>query len=110
VPGADSTYTNGGLGTKRGQDDLAWNAHIGQSAVSRSALAQGAVTSEEILYPSYTLDKPIVHFFPKEFRNEFEEGELTTLQKELILHARQLSGDDLRKLIAQVKAVADPRK
>ena len=54
----------------------------------------------------YTLNKSTIYFFPK----EFGEDELTALEKELILQARQLSRDDLRKLIAQAKALAGFKK
>jgi transcriptional regulator with XRE-family HTH domain len=93
---------------KMSQGELAENAHFRQSSISKIESGIRAATSQEILYLSYALHKPLMYFFPEEFREEFEEEELTTLQKELILHACQLSRDDLRNLIAQVRAVADP--
>lgn len=35
------------------------------------------------------------------------EDELSILEQELLMHARKLSTDDLKKLIALVKALAD---
>ena len=51
--------------------------------------------------------KPILYFFPEEFREDIGEDELTTLQQELIMQARRLSRDDLQKLTAQARAVAE---
>ena len=96
--------------TQMTQAELAERAHFRQSSISKIESGARAVTSEEILYLSYALHKPILYFFPEEFREEFDEEDLTTLQKELIVYARQLSRDDLRKLVAQVKAVADLHK
>jgi len=59
---------------------------------------------------SHALDKPILYFFPEEFREDLAEDELTSLQQELIMQARRLSRDDLRKLVAQARAVAELRK
>lgn len=95
---------------KMSQGELAENAHFRQSSISKIESGVRAVTSEEILYLSYALHKPIPYFFPEEFREEFEEEELSPLQKELIIQARKLSRDDLRKLIAQAKALADFRR
>ena len=98
------------LQKKMSQADLAENAYLRQSSVSKIEAGTKEVTSEEILYLSYALEKPIMYFFPEEFSEEFGEDELTTLEKELILQARQLSRDDLRKLIAQAKALAEFKK
>jgi len=41
----------------------------------------------------------------RQFIEEFGEDELITLEKEFILQTKQLSRDDLRKLIAQERAI-----
>ena len=98
------------LEAKMSQAELAEKAYFRQSSVSKIEAGTKEVTSEEILYLSYALNKPIMYFFPEEFTEEFGEDEFTTLEKELILQARQLSRDDLRKLIAQAKALAEFKK
>jgi hypothetical protein len=65
---------------------------------------------EEILYLSYALDKPIGYFFPSEFTDGPSKDELSALEKELLLQTRKLSKDDMRKLIAQARALAEFKK
>jgi transcriptional regulator with XRE-family HTH domain len=97
------------------QSDLADKAYLKQSSVSRIEVGTRAVSAEEILYLSIALDKPMGYFFPKEFTEEFAEtkgigkDELSELEKEMLIHARQLSPDDLEKLIAQARALAEFR-
>ena len=42
-----------------------------------------------------------------EFSEKLGEDELSVLEKELLIQVRQLSRDDLRKLIAQARALAE---
>ena len=98
------------------QADLADAAFLKQSSISRMEVGNRAVSAEEILYLSIALNKPMGYFFPKEFTEEFTETEyigedkISGLEKELIGYARQLSSDDLRKLIVQVSALAEFKK
>ena len=89
------------------QSDLAEAAYLKQSSISRIEDGTRALSTEEVLYLSYALDKPIMYFFPKEFRIELDESELTTLEKELLIQVRQLDQKDLKKLIVQAKALAE---
>ena len=66
--------------------------------------------ANEIIYLSYALDKPILYFFPEEFVGKIPQQELSELERELLLHTRRLSRSDLRKLIAQAKALAEFEK
>jgi transcriptional regulator with XRE-family HTH domain len=95
------------LEAKMSQTELAEKAYLRQSSISKIEAGTRSVLSEEILYLSYALDKPINYFFPKEFTHELSENELTQLEKELLMQARKLSRDDLRKLIAQARAIAE---
>lgn len=95
------------LDANMSQADLADAAFLKQSSISRIEVGTRAVSAEEVLYLSYALDKPIMYFFPKEFRIEIDEDELSTFEKELLIQARQLDQKDLRKLIAQARALAD---
>ncbi len=89
------------------QADLARKAYFRQSSISKIESGVRAVSAEEILYFSYALDKPILYFFPEEFREKINLEDLTMLEQELLSQARRLHIDDLRKLIAQARTVAD---
>ena len=65
---AVSIYTEARLEAKMTQAELAENAHFRQSSISKIESGARAVTSEEVLYLSYALKKPILDFFPDEFR------------------------------------------
>lgn len=89
------------------QADLANKAYFKQSSISKIESGNRAVSAEDILYLCYALNKPINYFFPKEFSEEFSEDDLTLLEKEFLLVIRQLSNKDIKKLIAQAKALID---
>jgi len=89
------------------QAELARKANFRQSSVSKIESGNRSVSSEEILYFSYALDKPILYFFPEEFQEKISLEDLTILEQDLLAQARRLHLDDLRKLIAQARAIAD---
>ena len=89
------------------QADLARKANFRQSSISKIESGVRSVSSEEILYFSYALDKPILYFFPEEFQEQINLEDLTILEQDLLVQARRLHLDDLRKLISQARAVAD---
>lgn len=89
------------------QAEIANRAYLKQSSISKIENGTRAVSTEELLYISYALDKPIGYFFPKRFTIDPEESDLTILEKELLIQARQLGRDDLRRLIVQAKALAE---
>ena len=89
------------------QADLARKAYFRQSSISKIESGLRAVSSEEILYLSYILDKPILYFYPEGFQEKINIENLTILEQELLTQARRLHLDDLRKLIAQARALAD---
>jgi hypothetical protein len=85
-------------------------ACLKQSSVSKIEARTRSLSAEEVVCPSHALDKPILYFFSEEFREDIAEDELTSLQQDLIMQARRLTRDDLRKLAAQARAVADLKK
>ena len=89
------------------QADLARKAYFRQSSISKIESGVRSVSSEEILYFCYALDKPILYFFPKEFQEQINLEDLTILEQDLLTQARRLHLDDLRKLISQARAIAD---
>ena len=89
------------------QADLSSKAYFRQSSISKIESGLRAVSYEEILYLSYALDKPILYFFPEELQEKINTEDLTILEQELLSQARRLHLDDLHKLIAQARAIAD---
>ena len=89
------------------QASLARKACFRQSSISKIESGIRSVSYEEILCFSFALDKPILYFFPEEFRENISIKDLTTLEQELLTQVRRLDKDDLRKLIAQARALAD---
>lgn len=89
------------------QSELAEKTYFRQAAISDIENGKREATSSELLYFSVALNKPITYFFPEIFINEPDYEHLTLLEKELIIHARHLQIDDLRRVIAQVKALVD---
>ncbi len=66
------------------------------------------MSATDLLYLSYTLNKPITYFFPKWLMIEKNDEEnLAPLEKELLLHVRRLEDDDLRRFIAQARALVE---
>jgi transcriptional regulator with XRE-family HTH domain len=97
------------IDAKISQAELAERAHLKQSSISKIETGVRPVSTEELLYLSDGLDKPISYFFPKEFTEELGSDEANELEEELLIQARRLRLEDLRKLIAQTKAIAEYR-
>jgi transcriptional regulator with XRE-family HTH domain len=96
------------LEAKMSQAELAEMAYFRQAAISQIEAGKREVSSSEVLYLSLALNKPISFFYPLEYFNVMiEDDELSLLEQELLIQARRLSNDDLRRLIAQAKALAD---
>ena len=91
------------------QADLARRIYLKQSSVSKIEAGNRAISAEDLLYLCLALDKPIGYFFPPTISRELAQGDSSPLEEELLLHARRLSNDDLRKVIAQVRAIASVR-
>jgi transcriptional regulator with XRE-family HTH domain len=88
------------------QKDLAWKAYINQAGISLIESGKRSVSAEEIVYLSVALNKPIQYFFSMDFLNPVNEKSLSILEQELLINVRNLSDNDLKRIIAQVKALA----
>lgn len=89
------------------QEELARLAYLKQSSISKVESGIRAVSTEDLLYISHALNKPVTYFFPKKFVEEMAPKESKILEEELIIQVRRLDLDDLRKLIAQARALAE---
>lgn len=95
---------------KMSQEELAKRTYLKQNSIWRIEKGKRAISTEELLYLSHALNKPISYFFPKEFRREINETKLSEIEKEMLFQIRQLSQDDLKKLLAQTKALVELSK
>ncbi len=95
------------LEAKMSQAELAEEAHFRQASISQIEAGKREVTAADLLYLSYSLNKPIIYFFPHWLKLEKSaEGDLNPLEKELLLIARKLDSDgDLRRLIAMARGL-----
>jgi len=89
------------------QSELAENVYVSQAAISDMENGKREVSSSELVYLSFALNKPIINFFPEIYAREIDQDKLSPLYQELFIQAKRLSDDDLKKLIAQTKALAD---
>ena len=89
------------------QTELAERAYFSQTAISQIEQGKRDVSAAEILYFSAALDKPVLYFFQPFVDMNSEEIELSPLEIELVNQAKKLSMEDLRKLVAQTKALVN---
>jgi len=95
------------LGAGLSQAELASTVYVSQAAISDMENGKREVSSTELLFMSKSLHKPIVYFFPGDYVNEVKLDKLSPLFQELFIQAKRLSNEDLNKLIAQARAIAD---
>ena len=96
---------NARIESKLSQSELGELAYISQAGISQIEKGIRSVSSEEIIYLSAALNKPISYFFSMKFLRPVDETELSVLEQELLQNARMLDEGDLRKIIAQIKAI-----
>ncbi|MBV6449718.1 MAG: hypothetical protein MHPDNHAH_00431 [Anaerolineales bacterium] len=98
------------LEAKLSQEDLAEQAYLKQSSISKIEAGVRSLSIEDLLYLSFSLNKPVTYFFPKKFLEELGTDEHAMLEDELLLQSRRLGKDDLERLIAQARGLADFQK
>lgn len=89
------------------QGELAEKAYLRQATISDIENGKREATASELVSMSAALEKPVGYFFPWYSKFLDDDGKLDVLEQELLIHARKLSDDDLRKIIAQVRALAE---
>ncbi len=89
------------------QRDLASKIYRRQAALSEMENGLMQPDAETLLNFSHHLGKPITYFYPAPYKPDLQSEELSEKEKELLIQTRRLSEDDLRRIIAQVKAVVD---
>jgi len=90
------------------QKELSELAYIPQSTLSKMENGKVEPSASELVYLSGILNKPILYFFPKNILRQlkFEEQDDEILN-ELLLVGSKLKEIELRKVIAQIRAIID---
>jgi transcriptional regulator with XRE-family HTH domain len=88
------------------QSKLAHLIYRRQASLSDMENGKMQPDAETLLYLSLQLDKPVSYFYPDDLSEFIEPKELNPLEQELLIQARKLGDDDLKRLIAQTKALA----
>jgi len=88
------------------QKDLSWRSYIPQSTLSKMENGKVEPSASEIVYLSNALSKPIEYFFPNQIIRHLKNIDVEDeLLNELLLLGRKLDDDELRKIIAQIRAI-----
>lgn len=89
------------------QAELGEMAYFRQASISEIENGKREISSGELIYFSSALSKPIAYFFPEPYKKFVEANEGEDLLKEMLLVAKKLTDDDIKRLIVQIKAIAD---
>ena len=89
------------------QRDLAEVIYRRQAALSAMENGKMEPDATTLLLLSYHLKKPIGYFYPDPFKPDKVFENLSDEIKELIIQAKRLDPEDLKRLIAQTRVIAD---
>ncbi len=92
---------------KLSQAELSKTIYVRQASISEMENGKRVVDSLELVQLSIALNKPIMYFFPADSLFAINEEGLSPAFQELLIQANRLTRDDLKKLIAQTKALAN---
>ena len=87
------------------QRELAERIYRRQAALSDMENGKMEPNASTLVYLAFNLNKPISYFFPKSYRTESNLEDLTELETEIQIYARQLNPNDQVKIIAQLRAL-----
>ena len=88
------------------QRELASLIYRRQAALSEIENGLMEPVAGTLLLLSHHLQKPLGYFYPHPFKPDISLEDLSEDEKSLIIQIRRLSDDDLKRIIAQVKAIA----
>ena len=90
------------------QEELSWNAYIPQSTLSKMENGKAEPSASELVYLANAVDKPISYFFPNQIVRHLKiENIEDELLNELLMLSRKLADDDIKRIIAQVRALIE---
>jgi hypothetical protein len=80
---------------------------IASRKVHRQRPCNASSSASDLAIIAGALDKPITYFFPEWALLKVQPEKLSAEQQELLIQAQRLGKDDLQRLIAQARALAD---
>lgn len=89
------------------QKELAERIYHRQATISDIESGKREASSMDLFYLSHVLKKPITYFYSHYYPDRLDNNVLTLLEQELLLNAKHLDEGDLKKIIAQIKAIND---
>jgi len=89
------------------QNGLATKMMTRQAKISDIENGKIELSASDLLHLSKFLEKPILYFFPDWAVEKLHMDSLPTELQILILTARKLSKEDIRRIVVQVKALAE---
>ena len=93
------------------QKELSLSAYIPQSTLSKMENGKIEHSASEIVYLANALNKPITYFFPNQIVRHLKIEDMEDdLLNDLMMLGRKLDDSELRKIIAQIRAVIELSK
>jgi transcriptional regulator with XRE-family HTH domain len=89
------------------QADLAKRIYRRPSTMSDIKNGRIRIDLETLFYLAAALRKPVDYFFPSPLADLLSPDTLSVAERDLLMQARRLSPDDMDRLIAQARALAD---
>lgn len=89
------------------QAELAQLIHRRQASLSDMENGKMQPAAETLLFLSIALRKPLSYFFPGHYGERIRLEKIDPLEQELLMQAHRLDDDDLRRLIAQARALVN---
>ena len=89
------------------QAELAKLIHRRQAALSDIENGKIRVDTETIVYLATNLNKPVSYFFPERLVPRVSPERISIPEQELLLLAKQLNSNDLKRLIAIARALVN---
>lgn len=92
------------------QRELSERIYRRQAALSEMENGKMEPNASTLVHLSLNLDKPISYFFPDQFTPEKNLGEISDLEKEILILIKKLNNDDKEKILVQVRALTMLKK
>lgn len=89
------------------QSELAEKTCRRQASISDLENGKMEANVTTLVLLSVVLNKPLTYFFPEGWISDVPQEKLSSREQELLIQANRLGEDDLLRLIAQARALAD---
>lgn len=89
------------------QAKLAENIYRRQASLSAMENGKMQPDAETLMMLALILRKPVAYFFPGPYGEYIRQEGLSDLEQELLFQTRRLDEEDVKRIITQVRALAD---